>query len=396
MRKIKLWQVVDLSVKIFSVCLCAALLLALFPVKSAAASPGDLSAQACVLMAAETREVLYARNADEQLPMASTTKIMTSLLALESGYPEREIVVTDEMVRVEGTSIGLLAGDTISLRTLVSGMLLESGNDAANVTAYAVAGGIEPFLELMNAKAQEIGMQNTHFETVSGLDSENHYSTAYDMSLLAACAIENPLFRQICSLESERVYYGNPPYARTLSNHNRLLKSYDGAFGIKTGYTKKSGRCLVSAAERDGVTLIAVTLNAPNDWADHRKLLDYGFSVAEARDCTDLTAQLPNVPVVGGDASTVRAVLAETPFIDVAQSTPQITAQVFVQPFLYAPLKAGDCIGSVQYTLDGKTILEIPLVAESDVSCTTAEQEASQETDKPSLWERIKSIFGRE
>ncbi len=396
MRKIKLWQVVDLSVKIFSVCLCAALLLALFPVKSAAASPWDLSAQACVLMVAETREVLYARNADEQLPMASTTKIMTSLLALESGYPEREIVVTDEMVRVEGASIGLLAGDTISLRTLVSGMLLESGNDAANVTAYAVAGGIEPFLELMNAKAQEIGMQNTHFETVSGLDSESHYSTAYDMSLLAAGAIENPLFRQICSLESERVYYGNPPYARTLSNHNRLLKSYDGAFGIKTGYTKKSGRCLVSAAERDGVTLIAVTLNAPNDWADHRKLLDYGFSVAEARDCTDLTAQLPNVPVVGGDASTVRAVLAETPFIDVTQSTPQITAQVFVQPFLYAPLKAGDCIGSVRYSVEGKTILEVPLVAESDVSCTTAEHEASQETDKPSLWERIKSIFGRE
>ena len=136
MRKIKLWQVVDLSVKIFSVCLCAALLLALFPVKSAAASPGDLSAQACVLMVAETREVLYARNADERLSMASTTKIMTALLALESGYPECEIVVTDEMVRVEGTSIGLLAGDTISLRTLVSGMLLESGNDAANVTAY--------------------------------------------------------------------------------------------------------------------------------------------------------------------------------------------------------------------------------------------------------------------
>ena len=347
-------------------------------------------------MVAETREVLYAEQADERLSMASTTKIMTALLALESGLLEKEIVVTDEMVRVEGTSIGLLAGDTISLRTLVSGMLLESGNDAANVTAYAVAGGIEPFLELMNKKAQEIGMQNTHFETVSGLDSENHYSTAYDMALLAAYAIENPLFRQICSLESERVYYGNPPYARTLSNHNRLLKSYDGAFGIKTGYTKKSGRCLVSAAERDGVTLIAVTLNAPNDWADHRKLLDYGFSVAEARDCTDLTAQLPNVPVVGGDASTVRAVLAETPFIDVTQSTPQITAQVFVQPFLYAPLKAGDCIGSVQYTLDGKTILEIPLVAESDVSCATAEQEASQETDKPSLWERIKSIFGRE
>ncbi len=385
-----------LSVKMLSVFLCAAILLALFPVKSAAASPGDLSAQACVLMVADTREVLYARNESEQLSMASTTKIMTALLAIESGVPEREIVVTDEMVRVEGTSIGLLAGDTISVKTLVSGMLLESGNDAANVTAYAVAGGIEPFLELMNAKAQEIGMQNTHFDTVSGLDSADHYSTAYDMALLAACAIENALFRQICSLESERVYYGNPPYARTLRNHNRLLQSYDGAFGIKTGYTKKSGRCLVSAAERNGVTLIAVTLNAPNDWSDHRKLLDYGFSVTQAKDCSDLTAALPSVPVVGGEAVSVRAVFSETPYIDVTENTPQISAEVFVQPFLYAPVEAGDCIGSVRYSMDGDTVLEIPLVAEQAVRSVTTSQTEETQTKKPSFWERIQSIFRRE
>ena len=192
-------------------------------------------------MLADTREVLYAENENEQLSMASTTKIMTSLLALESGLWEQQIKVTSDMVAAEGTSIGLLPDDLISVRTLISGMLLESGNDAANVTAYAVAGGQAQFLELMNQKAAEIGMKNTHFDSVSGLDTDSHYSTAYDMALLTAYALENPKFRSICSEKSERVYYGNPPYARTLYNHNRLLSSYEGAIGVKPGFTKQSG-----------------------------------------------------------------------------------------------------------------------------------------------------------
>ena len=373
--------------------ICTALLL-LFSLSlpAFAASPQGIYAKACVLMLADTREVLYAENENEQLSMASTTKIMTSLLALESGLWEQQIKVTSDMVAVEGTSIGLLPDDLISVRTLISGMLLESGNDAANVTAYAVAGGQAQFLELMNQKAAEIGMKNTHFDSVSGLDTDSHYSTAYDMALLTAYALENPKFRSICSEKSERVYYGNPPYARTLYNHNRLLSSYEGAIGVKTGFTKKSGRCLVSAAERDGVTLIAVTLNAPDDWNDHKKLLDYGFSVAKLCDASALQGDL-SVKVVGGDAKTVTATTAYAPRFPAAGDTANVQAQAYLKHFLYAPVEKGETVGSVCYTYNGKVVAQVPLVSTQSVGAVTME---NTESPKQSLFHRIWSFFKQE
>lgn len=358
----------------------------------AAEKPQDLSAQAYVLLSADTGEVLAAKNAHERHSMASTTKIMTALVALEQGIPEQQIQVTSDMVRVEGTSIGLLPDDLITVRTLVSGMLLESGNDAANVTAYAVAGSQEKFLDLMNQKAAAIGMQNTHFETVSGLDSENHYSTAYDMAILGAAALRNTEFRRICGQKSERVLYGNPPYARTLTNHNRLLSEYPGAIGIKTGFTKKSGRCLVSAAERDGITLVAVTLRAPNDWADHRKLLDYGFSVMQTREYSDFVKDI-SVPVVGGSAPRVPARLYSPAVLPVADASAELQVEVYVQPFLYAPVCAGIPVGIAVYKLDGKIVREIPLVAAEDIECTTIPQEEAEHPRTP--LQKIKSFFAR-
>lgn len=353
--------------------------------------PTDISAQACMLMVADTHEVLFARNAQEKLPMASTTKIMTALIALESGIPQKEITVTDEMVRVEGTSIGLLPGDTVTVRTLVAGMLLESGNDAANVTAYAVAGGIAPFLEQMNEKARTLGMQNTCFETVSGLDSENHYSTAYDMALLGCAAIRNPDFRAICSQVQMRVSYGNPPYARTFSNHNRLLTSYDGVFGIKTGFTKKSGRCLVSAAERDGVTLVAVTLNAPNDWADHMKLFDYGFSVVQKKQAFS-QEQCPQIEVVGGNAASVSTTVVGDCSVALGADTVDCTVKVYAQPFLYAPVTAGDCVGRVDFFVNGEKVFTRALVAAQSVDGILAEM-TTEEMETQSFFEKIKAFF---
>ncbi len=358
----------------------------------AAEKPQDLSAQAYVLLSADTGEVLAAKNAHERHSMASTTKIMTALVALEQGIPEQQIQVTSDMVRVEGTSIGLLPDDLITVRTLVSGMLLESGNDAANVTAYAVAGSQKKFLDLMNQKAAAIGMQNTHFETVSGLDSDNHYSTAYDMAILGAAALRNTEFRRICGQKSERVLYGNPPYARTLTNHNRLLSEYPGAIGIKTGFTKKSGRCLVSAAERDGITLVAVTLRAPNDWADHRKLLDYGFSVMQTREYSDFVKDI-SVPVVGGSAPRVPARLYCPAVLPVADASAELQVEVYVQPFLYAPVGAGNPVGTAVYKLDGKIVREIPLVAAEDIECTTIPLEEAEHPRTP--LQKIKSFFAR-
>lgn len=357
--------------------------------------PADISAEACIVMVADTHEVLFERNAQKQLPMASTTKIMTALLALESGTPQKEITVTDEMVRVEGTSIGLLPGDTISVQTLVAGMLLESGNDSANVTAYAVAGGIAPFLEMMNERACALEMQNTCFETVSGLDSENHHSTAYDMALLGSAAIQNPAFRAICSQIQMRVSYGNPPYARTFSNHNRLLKSYDGVLGIKTGFTKKSGRCLVSAAERDGITLVAVTLNAPNDWADHKKLLDYGFCAVQKKQGIS-SAQFPQIPVVGGTSGFTATQAVGDCSVPIGNNALQVTAKVYVQPFLYAPVRAGDCIGSIVLYVNGEQVGTRSLIAAQTVdavACTSDSLTVQEHTE--SLWEKIKAFFGK-
>ena len=198
-----------------------------------------LSARAAILMTSDTLEVVYAKNEHERLPMASTTKIMSALLALEYKSPDEAVTVTKEAVSVEGTSMGLLPGDCVSVKTLACGMLLSSGNDAANVAAYAVSGGLDEFTALMNQRAKELNMNDTSFETPSGLDSENHYSTAYDMALLGAEAIKNPEFLSICSKKSMSVSYGNPPYRRTVTNHNRLLTIDEDCIGIKTGFTKE-------------------------------------------------------------------------------------------------------------------------------------------------------------
>ncbi|MBQ4604298.1 MAG: D-alanyl-D-alanine carboxypeptidase, partial [Clostridia bacterium] len=271
-----------------------------------------VSAESAVLMCADNGEILFSRNADRQLSMASTTKIMTSLIALESAVPEKEIVVTKEMVSVEGTSMGLVPGDSVSMKELVYGMLLQSGNDAANTVAYVLGGGQEGFATLMNERAAEIGMKNTNFVTASGLDDENHYSTAFDMSLLACECIDNPEFLDICSQKKVKLTYGNPPYARTLTNHNKLLWKYSDTIGIKTGFTKKSGRCLVSAAKRNGVTLVAVTLNAPDDWNDHISMFEYGFSKCKG---ALLSCDFSNisVKVTGGEDESVPVKLAYNP-----------------------------------------------------------------------------------
>ncbi|NLA77419.1 MAG: D-alanyl-D-alanine carboxypeptidase, partial [Clostridiales bacterium] len=333
----------------------------------------DVSAASAAVIVAQTGELIYGKNEHVQRGMASTTKIMTALLAIEAGEPEREITVTAEMLAVEGTSMGLLAGDTVTLDGLVYGMLLESGNDAANVTAHTLAGDIPAFAQLMNAKARELGMKNTSFANPSGLTDENHYSTAYDMALLGAYAMKNVRFRDIASRTSARVSYGNPPYVRTLTNHNRLLKSYDGAIGIKTGFTKASGRCLVSAAERNGITLVAVTLTAPNDWADHTKLLDYGFSLAENK-TADTDFSSVSVKVTGGMLPSVGAVASGNVSVAMgAANTDKIERRIYAEPFLYAPVKAGRIIGRAEYLVNGKVVAETQLVAASDVAAVKTE-----------------------
>ncbi len=344
------------------------------PICANALKNEDISAKSAIVISADTNEVIFEKNAYEKLPMASTTKIMTSILALEYGANEFMYQVTEEMVNVEGSSIGLLADDKISLKTLVKGMLLESGNDAANTVAHVVGGSVEDFVSLMNYKAKEIGMNSTSFETPSGLDGESHYSTAFDMAVLGSYAIKNPEFRKICSSQTQVVYYGNEPYRRVFSNNNKLLKVYDGAFGIKTGFTKKSGRCLVSAVQKDGKTLVAVTLNAPDDWNDHIKMYDYSFDLAQTY---NLTCDMENIEiaVVGGEKSSVSVKFNDIiPFTTIDNSF-SYNSKIFIEKFLYAPVNSGDIVGFVEfYDKNNNLLQKTYLVADEGVALINMEE----------------------
>lgn len=358
-----------------ALCLGVALFVASASQSQAAASPVELSAQSAILMTADTGTVLFEKDSREQLPMASTTKIMTALLTLEEaerlGDPVVEI--TEEMVAVEGSSMGLMAGDKISLSGLAAGMLLASGNDAANAAAIYLAGSLEKFVEKMNQRAMEIGMENTHFVTPSGLDGESddglgHYSTAYDMALLAREALNNQAFRELCSSSSYRVKFAEPVKEVAYTNHNKLLTQYEGCIGVKTGYTKQAGRCLVSAAERDGTALVAVTLNAPDDWKDHTLLLDYGFSQMESYSLMGGDVQ-GRVPVVGSEQQTISFYGQNGGTVSIPKGTArEVSRQVYLAPFLYAPVKIGDTVGEIRWYLNGALLGSAPILAGECVS----------------------------
>ena len=227
------------------------------------------NAKGAALIDAKSGAVLYEKNASQHLPMASTTKIMTAICVIENSKPTDKICIPKEAVGVEGSSVYLKCGETLTVEELLYGLLLESGNDAAAALAIGVFGSQEACVERMNQKCHDIGLIDTRFENVHGLDSENHYTTAYELALIARYAMKNELFREIVSSVSYTTSGENPRY---FSNHNRLLRSFDGAVGIKTGYTSKSGRCLVSAAKFDDEEYIAVTLGDPLDWDDHKAM----------------------------------------------------------------------------------------------------------------------------
>ena len=378
---------------LYTLCICLAWLLGP-SVRAQENPPPDplaLSAKYAVLIDAETLQVLYAKDCDVRAPVASTTKIMTALLLLEAGEPERTFAVTDEMVRVEGTSMGLRGGDTVSRYALACGMLLASGNDAANAAAIHLAGSLPAFADLMNRRAAEIGMTRTHFVTPSGLDAEGHLSTAWDMALLGREAMLNPLFREISSKASIRVSYGNPPFTRTLSNHNRLVRELPGCVGIKTGFTDKAGRTLVSAVERDGRTLIAVTLRAPNDWEDHRRLYDYGFAQFHPIALDDACVPVARMPVAGGGMSWVNVMLYETPVAHVRVMPFHIRRELLLRPFEYAPLPAGKVVGTARYYAGDVLLAEVPLVTQAAVEPARPRQAQV----KQGIWGRMRQFFRR-
>lgn len=326
------------------------------------------SASAHVLIDADTGVVLSANNENTKMKMASTTKIMTTLLALEEAEKKDRIVSFAEDMVAEGSSMYLAVGDKVKLSDLAKGMMMASGNDAANAVALTLCESFEDFAKLMNLRAQAIGMKNTNFVTPSGLDDENHYSTAFDMALLMAEAIKNESFKKLSSSSEQTVKFVYPKdKTTTYANHNRLLKLYEYCTGGKTGFTEAAGRCLVSSAQKDGVSLIAVTLDASDDWNDHKALYEYGFSlytkITLNEEDTDFKVKLSGA----NEDFFIAEVFQEASLSVPAKRINDIKKTVYLPAFVFAPVKEGDVVGKITYTLDGRELTEIQIKASQTV-----------------------------
>lgn len=330
-------------------------------------SPNEISAQSGILIDAHDGNVLFEKNARTRMGMASTTKIMTALVVTEACDVDEQVKVDQRAVGVEGSSIYLKVGEVLTVEQLLYALLLNSANDAAVALALHVSGSVEAFAQKMNAKAMALGLCDTNFVNPHGLYDDAHYTTAYDLSMIAKEALKNDIFKKIVSTYKKTIPLDNGEGTRVLVNHNKMLRLYDGAIGVKTGFTKKTGRTLVSAAERDGLTLIAVTLNAPSDWNDHTLMLDYGFanytrvtlfSAGEFRYALD----------IGGGTSDY-AILTNTQDIAMTLRKEHTDAKRTVETYsrlICAPIRSGATLGRVTFYCDGQSSSST-LVAASDV-----------------------------
>ncbi len=333
------------------ICCClAVLLISFYPQINVDAI--EISAKSAVLMDPVTKRVLYEKNPHEKMAMASTTKLMTALLLSEyiDENGDTTVSVLKEAVMVEGSSMGLHEGDKISLSGLLVGMLLPSGNDTANMAAFVVAGNLEKFAVLMNQKATELGMLNTSFVTPSGLDSEKHYSTSYDMALLMSECLLDSKLRDVMSQETIAVTYyckaKDSEIKVSYDNHNKLLSLYDYCDGGKTGYTKKSGRTLATSATKDNCVLVAVTFNASDDWNDHIKMFDYGFSQVKQSMFSQRDIILPTAE---GEPIIVKTNPVQ--INNVFEN--QIEVKTILPRFIYAnAYEIGEKVGEVRYYID--------------------------------------------
>lgn len=378
--------------KKFSLILTLTFFISMFTCNVVSAEQGpDVSANGCVLIDSLTGEVVYEKNANQKLPMASTTKIMSAMLALEfCDNLDEEFVVDSEAIKVEGSSMGLQEGDTVTMRNLVYGMLLPSGNDAAQAAAVRISGSVEQFVQLMNDRAVELGLNSTHFVTPSGLDddTDEHYSTAYDMAILTREALKINEFREICGQYTAKVKFGNPPYERWLTNSNKLLNSCDGVIGVKTGFTDKAKRCLVSACERNGGTLICVTLNDPNDWLDHTRLYDYGFNMFSEQQLP-LESNEFQLNVVGGNKDSVKCKTKTIKKGMLKGSSDKITNQINLDHFLYSPVAENVKVGSVKYYYKDELVFEEPIYTAENVKALQPKEKSFFEK----LLDKLKIFF---
>lgn len=345
----------------------------------------DASAQSWVLYCPDNGKIIASENADKRMKPASTTKLLTTLITLEKAQKDNKTVTFTKDMIAEGSSMYLELGEKVKLSDLAVGMMMTSGNDAANAAALSIAGSFESFAEEMNKKAAEIGMKNTHFVTPSGLDDENHYSTAYDMALLMSEALKNDDFAALTAQKRCAVKFVEPKDKQiTYGNHNKLLSLYQYCIGGKTGYTMAAGRCLVSAAKKDGLTLVCVTMNDRKDWDDHIALYEKGFENLSLYSSCE-SDFIVKEPCVGSETDSV-TVVGENDFSLVLspEEKKKVKRVIYLDSFLYAPVGANEVVGRIEYLLDGKPLGSVSLIASESA-------EASKR--KTGIFEFIKELF---
>lgn len=336
-----------------------------------------VSATSAILVDAGSGRILYEKDAHTQRRIASTTKLMTALVAVESTPDLSKVVTITAEHWVEGTSMYLKPGEEVTLEDLLYGLLLQSGNDAAMAIATGCAGEVETFVEWMNQWAEELGMENTHFANPSGLDQEGHYSTAYDMSLLAVAVLKNETLREIVATKTV-IKAG-----RNLKNHNKLLWQYEGCIGMKTGYTSEAGRTLVSCAQRDGQTLICVTLHDPDDWADHAMLFNYGFESFPLHVLTYPGKIFRRLPVTGSLLPQVSVATANEVVYPLAANE-RVRVAVMLPEKVKAPVVRGETAGKLIFSVDGE------VVGESELLYT---EEIPGNSPEPTLLQKVKNFL---
>ena len=365
--------------KKFTAAILAAALFIMLPAPAFAAEDAPaVSAQAAIVMEADSGQVLWEKRADERMLIASTTKIMTALVVLENCDLDAEVTVDGAWTGIEGSSMYLAPGQKLTIRDLLYGLMLASGNDAAVALACITAGSVEGFAAMMNEKARALGCENTHFVNANGLDDSAHYASARDLATITREAIKYDAFRQIVSTVSHTVG------ANTFTNHNRLLRECEGVFGVKTGYTMAAGRTLVTACERDGLTLICVTLSDPDDWDDHKALYDWAYGLYAWDDV--LSGARWSVPVIGGVADAV-TVEPEGELSVLHRGEDEITIEYRLPSFVYADVHAGEEAGEAVAYTGG--------IERGRAKLVYAQNVARAEASEPNFWERLLTVFDR-
>ncbi|BCJ85788.1 D-alanyl-D-alanine carboxypeptidase family protein [Effusibacillus dendaii] len=340
-----------------------------------------VSAETAAVIDVQTGRILYGKDMNKKMRIASLTKIITAIVAIESGKLEDTVTVSPNAYGVEGSSIYLALGEKQKLKDLVYAIMLRSGNDAATAVAEYVGGGsVKKFTDMMNRKVKELGLTGTHFANPHGLDDDAHYSTAHDMAVLTAYALRNPVFAEIVKTKVKRIPWEGKEWDRVMRNKNKMLFRYQGADGVKTGYTKKAGRCLATSASRDGRQLAVIVLNDGNDWDDSAKLLDYGFSTYDFKSLK-ANQTISTLPVKYGKLAQAEVVTqADFRYPLRPEERQAVKQEIDLPKQLKAPIQKGQKVGTINFYLNGQKIGSVALVANLSV-------------DEISFMEKIKLLF---